>query len=164
MILAIIDVTIGKCKVMGKDDDSSYQAIGNLNRESWRHAEHFRQRSDLRPSHASRPTRLRVTDTAPRHGTLVYTTVVQRLEKVQRAAARFVTPRLQARLIGHITNFQTGLGPSSHTKTSRTMHHVLQSSLQLCKHTGTTLPSSLHHTSDMTSAQVRSSRSYYWSL
>ena len=57
-----------------------------------------------------------------------HTTVVQRLEKVPRADARFVqcTPRLQARHIGHSTHFQTGLGPSSHTKTSRTMHHVLQ--------------------------------------
>ena len=42
------------------------------------------------------------------------------------------TPRLQARHIGHSINFQTGLGPSSHPKTSRTMHHVLQSSQQLC--------------------------------
>ena len=61
------------------------------------------------------------------------------------------TPRLQARHIGHSTNFQTGLGPSSHTKTSRTMHHVFT------KFTTTLLTyrchpsSSLHHTStDMT--------------
>ena len=75
------------------------------------------------------------------------------------------TPRLQARHITHSTYFQTGLGPSSHTKTSCTMHHVLQSSLQLCKHTGTTLhhPCTIHQQT-WPSAQVRSSTSYYWCL